>query len=109
MPPGALSLPELGTVLSSEGVTVLWLTAGLFHLMVEQELEALASVRQVGAGSLELARVTLPWIKTSRSPDALMATEFSRSCDTEMPARSPRVRREHGGRAWKTSVPTRCL
>jgi len=43
-------LPELGTVLRSEGVTVLWLTAGLFHLMVEQELEALACVTQVVAG-----------------------------------------------------------
>ena len=37
-------------MLRSEGVTVLWLTAGLFHLMVEQELEALACVSQVVAG-----------------------------------------------------------
>ena len=50
MPPGAPNLTELGTVLKTEGVTVLWLTAGLFHLMVEQELEALASVTQVIAG-----------------------------------------------------------
>jgi amino acid adenylation domain-containing protein len=50
MPPGTPDLAELGTVLRSEGVTVLWLTAGLFHLMEEQELEALASVRQVVAG-----------------------------------------------------------
>src|SRR6185369_8029532 len=50
MPPGAANLAELGAVLRDEGVTVLWLTAGLFHLMVEQELEALASVSQVVAG-----------------------------------------------------------
>jgi amino acid adenylation domain-containing protein len=50
MPPGAPNLAELGTVLKTEGVTVLWLTAGLFHLMVEQELEALACVSQVIAG-----------------------------------------------------------
>src|SRR6185369_17165907 len=49
-PPGAPNLAELGSLLRSEGVTVLWLTAGLFHLMVEQELEALAGVTQVVAG-----------------------------------------------------------
>ena len=49
-PPGAPSLDDVAGVLTGEGVTVLWLTAGLFHLMVEQELEALASVRQVVAG-----------------------------------------------------------
>jgi amino acid adenylation domain-containing protein len=50
MPRGTPSLAELRTVLKTESVTVLWLTAGLFHLMVEHELEALAGVTQVVAG-----------------------------------------------------------
>ncbi|MBN1204929.1 MAG: amino acid adenylation domain-containing protein [Myxococcaceae bacterium] len=49
-PPGALSLEELGRVLGRHGVTTLWLTAGLFHQMVEERLEGLASVKQLLAG-----------------------------------------------------------
>jgi amino acid adenylation domain-containing protein len=50
MPPRTPTLEELAAVLISEGVTTLWLTAGLFHLMVEQKTTALAGVRQVVAG-----------------------------------------------------------
>jgi amino acid adenylation domain-containing protein len=49
-PPGQLSLQELAEVLRQGRITTLWLTAGLFHAMVERELEALAGVRQVLAG-----------------------------------------------------------
>ncbi len=50
MPPGAPTLEELGQVLSEQGVTTLWLTAGLFHLMVEQRAGDLSSLRQLLAG-----------------------------------------------------------
>ena len=50
MPPRASSLPELGQVIREQGITTLWLTAGLFNLMVEQQLEDLRSVRQLLAG-----------------------------------------------------------
>ncbi|MGH9454409.1 MAG: amino acid adenylation domain-containing protein, partial [Terriglobia bacterium] len=50
MPPQASSLEELGRVIREEGVTTLWLTAGLFNLMVEQQLEDLRAVRQILAG-----------------------------------------------------------
>jgi aspartate racemase len=46
-------LPELGDiarVLREERITVLWLTAGLFHQMVDHHLEELRSVRQLLAG-----------------------------------------------------------
>jgi len=50
MPPGAPTLEELAAALRAHGVTILWLTAGLFQLMVDAQLEALAGVRQVLTG-----------------------------------------------------------
>ena len=51
MPPRTSSLDALGHVIrATAGVTSLWLTAGLFHLMVEQHLEELRPVRQLLAG-----------------------------------------------------------
>ncbi|QKW25145.1 amino acid adenylation domain-containing protein [Streptomyces seoulensis] len=49
-PPGANTADELAEVVRRYGVTVLWLTAGLFQHMVETRPEALAGVRQVLAG-----------------------------------------------------------
>ncbi len=51
VPPGRVpSLAELEEVLERHGVTTLWLTAGLFHQMVDERLGALAGVRQLLAG-----------------------------------------------------------
>ena len=44
------SLDEIAGLLSRYGVTTLWLTAGLFHLMVDTRLEALRPLRQLLAG-----------------------------------------------------------
>ncbi|MFQ5631160.1 MAG: amino acid adenylation domain-containing protein, partial [bacterium] len=44
------SLEELREVLQLEQVTTLWLTAGLFHQMVEKHLDGLRGVRQLLAG-----------------------------------------------------------
>ncbi|MEU3557266.1 amino acid adenylation domain-containing protein [Streptomyces fragilis] len=41
---------ELGTLLRDEGVTVLWLTAALFHRQVEVDVKAFAGLRTVLAG-----------------------------------------------------------
>ena len=49
-PPGRLSLEELGETLRRCEVTTLWLTASLFHLMVERRAEDLANLRQLLAG-----------------------------------------------------------
>ncbi len=49
-PPGALSVEELGAVLERLGVTTLWLTAGLFHEVVDLRLEILRPLRQLLAG-----------------------------------------------------------
>ena len=48
--PGQASLEELGATIKRHHVTTLWLTAGLFHQMVEQQLESLRGVKQLLAG-----------------------------------------------------------
>jgi amino acid adenylation domain-containing protein len=50
MPPGLHTLEELGRTIRAHGVTVMWLTAGLFHLMVDEQLDALCGVGQLLAG-----------------------------------------------------------
>jgi amino acid adenylation domain-containing protein len=44
------SLAELGQVIQRYGVTTLWLTAGLFHQMVENQLDSLKAIRHLLAG-----------------------------------------------------------
>ena len=50
MPPGVPSLEELGGAIERRGVTILWLTAGLFHQMVDAQAQSLRGVRQLIAG-----------------------------------------------------------
>lgn len=50
MKPGTATLKELGTAITRYGVTTMWLTASVFHLMVEEQLEDLQGVRQMLAG-----------------------------------------------------------
>jgi non-ribosomal peptide synthetase component F len=49
-PPRPVSLQEIGAAVARWGVTTLWLTAGLFHQMVEESLPALAPLGQLLAG-----------------------------------------------------------
>jgi amino acid adenylation domain-containing protein/non-ribosomal peptide synthase protein (TIGR01720 family) len=55
MPPGTPTLGELATVIRRQGVTSLWLTAGLFHQLVEEDVRALSPLRQVLAGGEALS------------------------------------------------------
>jgi amino acid adenylation domain-containing protein/non-ribosomal peptide synthase protein (TIGR01720 family) len=50
LPPGPCSAEEIAQTLVEHRVTTLWLTAGLFHLMVDEQLGKLAQVRQLLAG-----------------------------------------------------------
>jgi amino acid adenylation domain-containing protein len=50
MPPHQPSLEELGVTLRQSRVTTLWLTAGLFNLMVNQRPDELKRVKQLLAG-----------------------------------------------------------
>jgi aspartate racemase len=49
-PAHRLSIAEMGTLIARQGVTILWLTSGLFELFVDAGLDKLASVRQLLTG-----------------------------------------------------------
>ncbi|HSK76672.1 MAG TPA: amino acid adenylation domain-containing protein, partial [Thermoanaerobaculia bacterium] len=50
LPAGPTSLEELGLLVERRGITTLWLTAGLFHPMVDGPVRRLAGVRTLLAG-----------------------------------------------------------
>ena len=50
LPPGPPGLAEIGEAIRRNGVTTLWLTAGLFHLMVDERVDDLKPLRQLLAG-----------------------------------------------------------
>ena len=49
-PPGPLGLSDVAALLRHAGVTVVWLTAGLFHQLAETDIDAIAGVPLVLAG-----------------------------------------------------------
>jgi aspartate racemase len=55
MPPQPPSLQEIGAHIRKHNVTTMWLTAGLFHLFVDQRLEDLRPLRQLLAGGDSLS------------------------------------------------------
>ena len=55
MPPQPPSLQEIGDHIREHKVTTMWLTAGLFHLFVDQRLEDLRPLRQLLAGGDSLS------------------------------------------------------
>jgi aspartate racemase len=57
MSPGTPTLEEIGQAIRTHGVTTLWLTAGLFELMVEERLDDLKPLRQLVTGG-DVASVT---------------------------------------------------
>ncbi|MDB9524397.1 amino acid adenylation domain-containing protein [Oscillatoria sp. CS-180] len=50
LPTSSPALSDLAQAIAQHHVTTLWLTAGLFHLMVDEQLDALKPVRQLLAG-----------------------------------------------------------
>ncbi len=50
MPAGMVSIEKLGAAIREYGVTVLWLTAGLFHQVVERAAGYLSGVKQLITG-----------------------------------------------------------
>jgi amino acid adenylation domain-containing protein len=64
-PPHFDSLEQFAEVLRQHKVTTLWLTAGLFHQMVDHHLEALRGVRQLLAGGDVLSPVHVKKVLTT--------------------------------------------
>ncbi|XXY19116.1 amino acid adenylation domain-containing protein [Sorangium sp. So ce216] len=50
MPPAPASLDDIDRVIRQHGVTTVWLTAGVFHLLVDERIAALRGLRQIVAG-----------------------------------------------------------
>jgi aspartate racemase len=50
MPPAPPTLEQIGRAIAENGVTTLWLTAGLFNAMVDERLDDLRPLRQLLAG-----------------------------------------------------------
>ncbi|MEL7051987.1 MAG: amino acid adenylation domain-containing protein, partial [Cyanobacteria bacterium J06588_5] len=73
------SLEALGEIISSERITTLWLTSGLFNLMVDEQLEQMTSVRQLLAGgdvlSISHLQKALGTLKTTRIINGYGPTE----------------------------------
>jgi aspartate racemase len=65
MPPYTPSLEALGEVFRQYGITTVWLTAGLFHMMVDERPQELATLRHLLAGG-----------------DVLFASHVRRALDT---------------------------
>ncbi|MGI8988238.1 MAG: amino acid adenylation domain-containing protein [Bryobacteraceae bacterium] len=56
MPPHAPSLDEIGRAIERFGVSTMWLTAGLFHVMVDRNIDGFRTLKQLLAGGDVLSR-----------------------------------------------------
>ena len=95
--PAVRSLDDIGATLTRHAVTSLWLTAGLFHQMVDHRLSDLAGLRQLLAGGdvlspphVERLREELPGVTLINGYGPTEGTTFT-CCH--------RARREDGGGA----------
>jgi amino acid adenylation domain-containing protein len=65
-PPGPLGLPDIARLLRDSGVTIAWLTAGLFHQLAEADPTSLADVGVLLAGGDALNPDTVRAVLTVR-------------------------------------------
>lgn len=66
------SAQDLADALRSHGITILWLTSGFFHYMVENELAALAQVRCVLSGGDVLSPIHVQRLLDAKSEGAVI-------------------------------------
>ncbi len=96
-PPGQLTYRELEQVIRAYGVTTLWLTAGLFHQMVDLRPEIIPLLRQLLAGGdalspahVQKARQAAGGCRIINGYGPTENTTFTCTCDlTSLPALEP--------------------
>lgn len=74
-PPHSPSLSELGDFIRKSGVTTMWLTAGLFHQVIDRNLEGITSVKQLLAGG-EALSVTHVNKLLAEAPDCILVNGY---------------------------------
>jgi amino acid adenylation domain-containing protein len=75
-PPGPLSTSEIAEVMAAGRVTTAWFSAGMFHQMVDHEIEALCRLRQVLAGGDVLSRVHVNRLLEVMDIDAVLVNGY---------------------------------
>ncbi|MEZ5324389.1 MAG: amino acid adenylation domain-containing protein [Verrucomicrobiales bacterium] len=76
LPAGAPSLQDIGDALQRFEVTTLWLTAGLFQLMVDERLQDIAGVKQLLAGGDVLSKVHVRKALEAMPSDAMLVNGY---------------------------------
>lgn len=99
-PPHLPTLDDLGRTVEEQGITTLWLTAGLFHEMVDQQLSRFRNVRQLLAGGDVLSAAHVQ--RALRElPDCALINGYGPTENTTFSCCFPL----RGGGAWGPSVP----
>jgi pristinamycin I synthase-3/4 len=75
MPAGDISTAALGQVIGAQDVTALWLTAGLFALVAEEDPGCLAGVREVWAGGDVVSPVAVRRVREA-CPDIVVVNGY---------------------------------
>jgi amino acid adenylation domain-containing protein len=81
-PGETFSLEALAQTITTEKITTLWLTAGLFHQMVEEQPEALRQVRQLLAGGDVLSVAHVQQMVSQPGPRTLINGYGPTECTT---------------------------
>jgi amino acid adenylation domain-containing protein len=95
------TLEELARTISGNGVTVLWLTAGLFHLMVAEQGEQLRSVRRLLAGGDVLAGEQVRKHLAQMGPEDRLINGYGPTENTTFTCCHPMTRESR----WEGTVP----
>lgn len=98
MPPHQPTLEEIGESIKTHGISTLWLTSGLFQLMVERRVKDLKPLRQLLAGgdvlpsaTVEAARKNLPECRIINGYGPTEGTTFSCCYEVEKSTRWDRT------------------
>jgi amino acid adenylation domain-containing protein len=75
-PPGPVALTELEELVSRERISTMWLTAGLFHRVVDDRPDLLAGVRQLLAGGDVLSPDHVRRALRTLPPDAVLLNGY---------------------------------